>query len=527
MGRVRRRRRDANRACDTQPPARHTGKLLEALAGGAQVPASDTPGMAPIGLDDPDGPLGETCDLTDPAIIGEAIRRIVDLDPAACADLRRRLAQRHARALELGDRGREARRALRGPDQVITVLAMPGARWTAVELRARSSTRAQLPGACRDQFVSLGVTGGAAKTRRADRPELVTRPFPDASGTDNPPDVEGQQDGVSSMRRHEIDAVDDNHADAPAVSVIIPCYRQARYLHEVVASVVAQTFTDWEIVIVDDGSPDDTAHVAQGLIETYPHHRIRLLRQENLGSSGARNSGINFSIGRYILPLDADDMIKPQMLEWTVALLEADHSVEIAYTDRKDFGAINRVVRLKEYKPERLARANIFQVSALYRRSVWAVVGGYNPNMKLGFEDWDFWVGAAEAGFRARRVPEPLFLYRVTENSRTSRAYVHGPSLIAQIRANHPAFFALHLSDADMHRIDRLARANLDYAAGRSALREGRRSDARALLRQALRKGSGGIRAKALVGLGCTYLGFDFERIAGTRRWIRSRRGHR
>jgi GT2 family glycosyltransferase len=182
-------------------------------------------------------------------------------------------------------------------------------------------------------------------------------------------------------------------------------------------------------------------------------------------------------------------------------------------------------VRLKEYKPERLARANLLPNSALYLRNVWAAVGGYNPNMDLGYEDWDFWVGAAAAGFRARRVPEPLYLYRVRANSRSSSAEVHRSGLIAQIRANHPTFFALLLSDAEVLRLERWERADLDYATGRAALREGRRSDAKAFFRRALRRGSGEHRAKAFVRLGCAYLGFDLERIAGTRQWVRSRRG--
>lgn len=335
---------------------------------------------------------------------------------------------------------------------------------------------------------------------------------------------EGRRDVLDGARAQVLDSGFDGDSDAPSVSIIIPCYRQARYLPDAVESVVGQTFTNWEIVIVDDGSPDDTAHVAQALMERHPHHRIRLHRQQNLGLPGARNSGITASGGRYILPLDADDMIKPQMLERTVALLEADHSAAIAYTDREEFGAINRVVRLKEFEPKRLAAANLFQYSSLYRRDVWAAVGGYNPNMDLGYEDWDFWVGAAAAGFQARHIPEPLFLYRVTEHSMSSRAGVHRSRLIAQIRANHPGFFGRLLSDADVLRLERHDRANVDYAAGRAAMLDGRRSYAKAFFFRAFRRGSGEIRAKALVRLGCAYLGFSVERSSGARRRVRSRR---
>jgi len=117
----------------------------------------------------------------------------------------------------------------------------------------------------------------------------------------------------------------------PAVSVIIPCYQQAEYLAEAVESVVAQTFTDWESVIIDDGSPDATAAMAEKLIASHPDRRIRLVRQANQGLPSARNSGIAASAGRYILPLDADDLLMPEMLARTVGLLESDPTVAKDY----------------------------------------------------------------------------------------------------------------------------------------------------------------------------------------------------
>src|SRR4051812_15947600 len=109
---------------------------------------------------------------------------------------------------------------------------------------------------------------------------------------------------------------------APLVSVIVPCFGQAHYLPEAVGSVLAQTFTDWECIIVDDGSPDDTAAVAARLAAG--DDRIKIVRQENRGLPGARNAGIRAARGRYILPLDADDRLEPTMLEKTVAVLQSD-----------------------------------------------------------------------------------------------------------------------------------------------------------------------------------------------------------
>jgi len=232
-------------------------------------------------------------------------------------------------------------------------------------------------------------------------------------------------------------------AGAPpaAVSVVIPCYQQAAYLAEAVESVVGQTYADWEVVIVDDGSSDATAAVAEGLMATHPDRRIRLLRQANQGVAAARNNGIAASTGRYVLPLDADDALLPPMLERTVALLEAEPAVGIAYTDFAQFGAADRRISTGEWDLEALGYANQLGISALYRREVWTAVGGYNPNMRHGYEDWDFWIGAAERGFIGRRIQEALWRYRVRAGSRDVDAWEHRRGLRRQIARNHPSVF--------------------------------------------------------------------------------------
>jgi glycosyltransferase involved in cell wall biosynthesis len=227
----------------------------------------------------------------------------------------------------------------------------------------------------------------------------------------------------------------------PAVAVVIPCYQQAEYLAAAVESVIGQTYADWEIVIVDDGSTDATAAVAEGLIAARPDRRIRLLREANGGVAAARNNGIAASTGRYVLPLDADDVLLPPMLERTVGLLEAEPGVAIAYTDFTQFGAADRRISTGAWNLDALAWANQLGISALYRREVWAAVGGYNPNMRHGYEDWDFWIGAAERGFTGRRIPEPLWKYRVRAASRDVGAWAHRRGLRRQIARNHPSVF--------------------------------------------------------------------------------------
>jgi len=97
--------------------------------------------------------------------------------------------------------------------------------------------------------------------------------------------------------------------------------------------LLTQTFDDWEMVIVDDGSTDDSALISEEVMRSHPKRRMRLIRQENRGAPSARNTGIHATKGRYILPLDTDDVIAPEMLEATVAVLDEHADVAIAYTD--------------------------------------------------------------------------------------------------------------------------------------------------------------------------------------------------
>jgi glycosyltransferase involved in cell wall biosynthesis len=226
--------------------------------------------------------------------------------------------------------------------------------------------------------------------------------------------------------------------DRPAVSVIIPCFEQGQYLSEAVESVVGQTFEDWEVVIVDDGSSDDTASVAEELIRRHPGHRIQLTRQENGGPSSARNTAAKASKGRYILPLDADDRIDPVLLDRTAAVLDERTDAAIAYTDVLRFGAGSGIGQAADFDRDLLPSANQLNYCSLYRRGVWLGAGGYNLNMVAGYEDWDFWIAAAEAGFRAVHIEEPLFHYRIRPGSRDALAQGHNRELRAIMRRNHP-----------------------------------------------------------------------------------------
>ncbi len=253
-------------------------------------------------------------------------------------------------------------------------------------------------------------------------------------------DVNHYRGLISNACHQELDLIFEKDASIPTVSVVIPCFKQAEYLPDAVRSVAAQTFSDWEIIVVNDGSPDDTVTVASGLAKEFDG-RVRLISQENAGLAAARNIGVVMALGRYILPLDADDTIAPMMLASTVRALNQDPRIAIAYTDERTFGELESLVQTIDFDAFTLPAVNEFCYCSLYRREVWEAVGGYNTNLVHGYEDWDFWIGAVENGYQALRVPGAFFEYRVRKGSMSEAAQRHDQSLRRQIRLNHPALF--------------------------------------------------------------------------------------
>jgi len=227
----------------------------------------------------------------------------------------------------------------------------------------------------------------------------------------------------------------------PKVSVIIPCYNYANYLPDAVGSVLAQSYRDIEVIIVDDGSTDDTREVAGRLIREHGEGRVRLIRQENQGLSAARNSGIRASKGEFSLPLDADDMLKPDYLERVLQAVGADKSVALTYTWTEHFGADTARERCGEFTLRNVMLRSGPPCTALIRKSAWEQVGGYKTGMRFGGEDWEFTCSLYEAGYKGAVVPEYLFLYRKHGHSMSRTAYEAALEISSQVKLLHPALF--------------------------------------------------------------------------------------
>lgn len=201
------------------------------------------------------------------------------------------------------------------------------------------------------------------------------------------------------------------------VSIIIPCYNDGKYLPEAIASAKLQTYPNIEIVIVDDHSNDAETQSKLSALAGQPGIQVLSVPNGRKGLAAARNLGIQYACGEYILPLDADDTIEPSYSEKAVAVLDANPDIGICYCRADLFGLKRGPWRLPPYSPEAMLLENMIFATAFFRRSAWEDIGGYDESLTLGFEDHAFWLALFEQGAKVHMLDEVLFHYRIKPNS--------------------------------------------------------------------------------------------------------------
>jgi len=202
----------------------------------------------------------------------------------------------------------------------------------------------------------------------------------------------------------------------PLISVIMPCYNAALYVEEAVGSVMAQSYGNVELIVVDDGSSDDSTAVVQRLADQYPG-RIHLLHTSRLGPFPARNLGLRHCHGKFVAFLDADDWWLPETLEKLHCAL-SDNSVDLAYCGWQNIG---EDVKSEPYVPPEYEAGD--SVAAFLRACPWPIhaallreklvdrLGGFSER-RFSAMDYDFWLRALALTRRIKRVPEVLAFYR-------------------------------------------------------------------------------------------------------------------
>ncbi len=226
----------------------------------------------------------------------------------------------------------------------------------------------------------------------------------------------------------------------PLVSVIIPCYNYGRFIEETIKSVLHSDYGNIEIIIVDDGSNEPaTIDILDKSIRL--DNRIRLIKQQNKGLPGARNTGIKHSNGAYILPLDADDLIDSTYISKSVWHLETNKEIDFVYPYVQLFGKQNELWITEKYDFEILLHHNYIPASAIFRTQLWHAISQYDESMTLGYEDWEFWIRAGNHGYKGLLLKEPLFFYRKHDNSMLQDSRKKHKDIVEFIRNKHSALY--------------------------------------------------------------------------------------
>jgi glycosyltransferase involved in cell wall biosynthesis len=270
------------------------------------------------------------------------------------------------------------------------------------------------------------------------------------------------------------------------VSIVIPCYNQARFVAATVASALAQREPPLEVIVVDDGSTDDVA----GALAAYAG-RITLLRQANRGLAGARNSGLRAASGAYLLFLDSDDQLEPEALGRLRALLDAQPECGLAYcawrqidaSGTEVLGEVHPGAHVDPLRSLLLRRFFFFASGALIRRTCLEQVGAFDEELPWG-EDADMWLRIAHAGYGFAYLDAVLLRYRVHAGSMTSAI---SPRQVASWGAGLDKFFQAPGLAPEICALEYEARAVLHFETAGRYYRAGQADAGREQLATGLR----------------------------------------
>lgn len=230
------------------------------------------------------------------------------------------------------------------------------------------------------------------------------------------------------------------------VSIIIPYYNDGQYIEQAIQSILDQTYSNMEIIVIDDGSNNETKNILKDLDQKID----LLITQENKGTSAARNIGISSAKGKFILPLDSDDYFEPDFIEKSVNILEKDSRVGLVTCHAhiiKDDNITGEIISVGGQARDMLIRNGVL-ANSLFRKKVWEDVSGYDEKMVQGYEDWDFNISITQKGWQVYVIDEFLFNYRLKKKSRNTIAnFSHKYDLLTYINLKHQDTFVNNYSE--------------------------------------------------------------------------------
>lgn len=195
----------------------------------------------------------------------------------------------------------------------------------------------------------------------------------------------------------------------PLVSIIIPAYNVENTVIETLESVVAQTYDNIEVILIDDGSTDNTSEVIKGFISE--NVDIQLYSQKNMGLPATRNAGFVRSTGDFVVFLDGDDKIDSLYIEACYGEFLRDPTLDLVYTDTQFFEAKTGAFELPDYSYCQILKGNCIPATAMIRSNSFRDVGMYDTTLRIT-EDWELWIRYLYKYPNVYKIKKPLFFYR-------------------------------------------------------------------------------------------------------------------
>jgi glycosyltransferase involved in cell wall biosynthesis len=232
---------------------------------------------------------------------------------------------------------------------------------------------------------------------------------------------------------------------SPLISVVIPCFNDGQYLPETIEKLKLQTFKDFEIIIVNDGSTDQQTI---NILDTLSKQDITVLHKENGRMSSARNHGVKYAKGEFIAALDADDYFHPTFFEKAISVLKAEENTAVVTSYIQLFGEVTKVSRPRGGNEYNFLFSSQCPACAMVRKHCWDAVNGYDEAMVNGYEDWEFYIRITQRKWTIHVIPEKLFYYRQTKKS-THKNYTlpNRSSLISYIVEKHKEWYLEKLKE--------------------------------------------------------------------------------
>ncbi len=225
----------------------------------------------------------------------------------------------------------------------------------------------------------------------------------------------------------------------PKVSIITPCFNREKFIAETLDCIQRIDYSNWECIVVDDGSTDNSGKIIQEFVQK--DNRFKYIYHTNRGISITKNTAVANSCGKYIFPLDSDDLISPFYIKEAVEIMESNRNVKVVYAAGATFGIKKRKWHLNDYTFKDLLISNCIHNSALFRRIDFDKCGGYDPDLVIN-EDWDLWINILKNGGEVVKIKKEYFFYRKHDESTIMRYPNQDANMLKVFYQKHKELYA-------------------------------------------------------------------------------------